>query len=215
MSMAIQSLDVGGNRTSSANSGSCGDGPEVAIMFVDVSLLLGIALRELLCGTKVPYIVDWLLLEIGLRSLEYGAKKHGLGKLGASIYGWNWRKSLLLGGLLSATDHVVAVALLKELGASKKLSTTIEGESLMNDGIALGAVALELAFEFVLVLWLGVIFNDTVIGITLTLTVSYVAYKFLDMDVGSPGIWSGVHQRQDYLEGLSRQRSYSGIRSYT
>jgi hypothetical protein len=41
---------------------------------------------------------------------------------------------LLLGGLLSATDPVAVVALLKELGASKKLSTLIEGESLMNDG---------------------------------------------------------------------------------
>lgn len=49
-------------------------------------------------------------------------------------YGWNWKTSLLLGGLLSATDPVAVVALLKELGASKKLSTIIEGESLMNDG---------------------------------------------------------------------------------
>lgn len=40
----------------------------------------------------------------------------------------------MLGGLLSATDPVSVVALLKELGASKKLSTIIEGESLMNDG---------------------------------------------------------------------------------
>ena len=40
----------------------------------------------------------------------------------------------LLGGLLSATDPVAVVALMKELGASKKLSTIIEGESLMNDG---------------------------------------------------------------------------------
>jgi NhaP-type Na+/H+ or K+/H+ antiporter len=49
-------------------------------------------------------------------------------------YNWNWKTSLLLGGLLSATDPVAVVALLKELGASKKLSTIIEGESLMNDG---------------------------------------------------------------------------------
>lgn len=49
-------------------------------------------------------------------------------------YDWNWKTSLLLGGLLSATDPVAVVALLKELGASKKLSTIIEGESLMNDG---------------------------------------------------------------------------------
>jgi NhaP-type Na+/H+ or K+/H+ antiporter len=41
---------------------------------------------------------------------------------------------LTFGGLLSATDPVAVVALLKELGASKKLNTIIEGESLMNDG---------------------------------------------------------------------------------
>jgi NhaP-type Na+/H+ or K+/H+ antiporter len=40
----------------------------------------------------------------------------------------------LLGGLLGATDPVAVIALLKDLGASKKLSTIIEGESLMNDG---------------------------------------------------------------------------------
>ena len=49
-------------------------------------------------------------------------------------YDWSWKTSLLLGGLLSATDPVAVVALLKELGAGKKLSTIIEGESLMNDG---------------------------------------------------------------------------------
>eukprot|EP01018_Ginkgo_biloba_P026054 Gb_09339 [translate_table: standard] len=233
MSMAIQSWDAGGNRTSSTISGSYGDGPKVAILFVGVSLLLGIASRELLYGTKVPYIVALLLLRIGLGSLEYGTK-HGLGKLGANIHVWAkinpnlilfvfllaffslraplpWKftksrdlwKSLLLGSLLSAIDPVIVVALLKELGASKKLSTTIEGECLMNDGVGLGAVALGLTFRLVSVLWLGVIFNDTVIEITLTLTISYVAYKFLDMDVGSLGLWSIIHQRQDYLGGLN------------
>jgi len=49
-------------------------------------------------------------------------------------YDWEWKISLLLGGLLSATDPVAVVALLKELGANKKLNTIIEGESLMNDG---------------------------------------------------------------------------------
>nr|AGB06353.1 plasmalemma Na+/H+ antiporter [Indosasa sinica] len=120
-------------------------------------------------------------------------------------YDWNWKTSLLLGGLLSATDPVAVVAMLKELGASKKLSTIIEGESLMNDGtaivvyqlfyrmvlgrssdagsiikflseVALGAVALGLAFGIASVLWLGFIFNDTIIEITLTLAVSYIAF---------------------------------------
>ena len=66
-------------------------------------------------------------------------------------YDWSWKTSLLLGGLLSATDPVAVVALLKELGASKKLSTIIEGESLMNDGyflfVELSYVLVELSLD--------------------------------------------------------------------
>ena len=50
-----------------------------------------------------------------------------------------WRGSSVcsLAVLQSATDPVAVVALLKELGASKKLGTLIEGESLLNDGTAI------------------------------------------------------------------------------
>ncbi len=52
-------------------------------------------------------------------------------------YNWDWTVALMFGTLLSATDPVAVVALLKELGASKKLATLIEGESLLNDGTAI------------------------------------------------------------------------------
>ncbi|XP_050117869.1 sodium/hydrogen exchanger 8-like isoform X2 [Malus sylvestris] len=241
--------------------------PTNAVAFLGLCLVLGIACRHLLLGTRVPYTVALLILGIGLGSIEYGTH-HQMGRIGAGIriwanidpdlllavflpallfessfsmevhqikrcmvqmmilagpgvlistfvlgsalkltfpYDWSWKTSLLLGGLLSATDPVAVVALLKELGASKKLSTIIEGESLMNDGTAIvvyqlfyqmvlgksydwaaiikflsqvtfGAVGIGLAFGIVSVLWLGFIFNDTVIEITLTLAVSYVAY---------------------------------------
>ncbi|KAG8498739.1 hypothetical protein CXB51_005099 [Gossypium anomalum] len=268
--------------------------PVDAVIFVGISLVLGIASRHLLRGTKVPYTVALLIIGLGLGSLEHGllpfllvvpgsyllnvnvvdpcfaeyGTSHKLGRIGDGIrlwnnidpdlllavflpallfesafsmevhqikrcmaqmvllagpgviistfclgfalkitfpYEWNWKTSLLLGGLLSATDPVAVVALLKELGASKKLSTIIEGESLMNDGtaivvyqlffkmvngesfswdaiigflakVALGAVGLGIAFGIASVLWLGFIFNDTVIEITLTVAVSYVVY---------------------------------------
>lgn len=51
--------------------------------------------------------------------------------------GWSWYIALLFGALISATDPVAVVALLRELGASKKLSTLIDGESLLNDGVAI------------------------------------------------------------------------------
>lgn len=251
----------------STSAESSGSDPTNAVIFVGISLLLGIACRHVLRGTRVPYSVALLVLGIGLGALEYGTH-HGLGRIGDGIriwanidpdlllavflpallfesafsmeihqikrcaaqmlllaapgvlistfflgaalkiafpYNWSWSTSLLLGGLLSATDPVAVVALLKELGASKKLSTIIEGESLMNDGtaivvyqlflrmvtgwtfnwgavikflvqVSLGAVGFGIAFGIASVLWLGFIFNDTVIEISLTLAVSYVAY---------------------------------------
>jgi len=47
-----------------------------------------------------------------------------------------WEAALLLSSILSATDPVAVVAALHHLGAPKKLSTLIEGESLLNDGSA-------------------------------------------------------------------------------
>lgn len=253
--------------------------PELAILFIGVSLVLGLCCRHLLKGTRVPYTVALLLLGIALGASEYGTSGT-LGTLGESIrmwsninpslilfvflpallfdssfsmevhqikrclvqmvllagpgvvistfcsgilihyiipYNWTWSTSLLLGGLLSATDPVAVVALLKELGASKKLNTLIEGESLMNDGtaivifrlffqmvlgqtfnaadiikflsrVALGGVALGLALGLVSVLWLGVIFNDTVIEITLTLAASYIAYYTAEDEAGVSGV---------------------------
>ncbi|XP_076472058.1 sperm-specific sodium:proton exchanger-like [Babylonia areolata] len=52
---------------------------------------------------------------------------------------WGWKESILFGSILSATDPVAVVALLKELGASPLLSLLIEGESLLNDGTAMVA----------------------------------------------------------------------------
>ena len=55
---------------------------------------------------------------------------------------------VLFGTINSATDPVAVVALLKELGVTKRISTLIEGESLLNDGTAL--VLFLVLIEFVL-----------------------------------------------------------------
>ncbi len=43
----------------------------------------------------------------------------------------------MFGAVISATDTIAVVALLKEVGASKKLTILVEGESLLNDGAAM------------------------------------------------------------------------------
>ena len=53
------------------------------------------------------------------------------------LLSWGVGVSLLFGALISATDPVAVVALLKEKSSRKRLETLIEGESLLNDGTAI------------------------------------------------------------------------------
>ncbi len=53
------------------------------------------------------------------------------------LLSWGMGIALLFGALISATDPVAVVALLKEKSSRKRLETLIEGESLLNDGTAI------------------------------------------------------------------------------
>ena len=55
--------------------------------------------------------------------------------------------ALLIGATLSATDPVSVTALFRELGVGKRLTTLMEGESLFNDGMAVVAFGLLVAFS--------------------------------------------------------------------
>ncbi|XP_056165022.1 sodium/hydrogen exchanger 8-like isoform X1 [Syzygium oleosum] len=136
-------------------------------------------------------------------------------------YEWSWQTSLLLGAILSATDPVAVVASLKELGTSKKLSTIIEGESMVNDGASVvvyqlfykmvlgwhfqwadifkflteatvGALGLGIAFGIVSVYLLGFMHNDPEINLALTLSVSYLSYFTAQEVADSSGILTVV-----------------------
>jgi CPA1 family monovalent cation:H+ antiporter len=88
-----------------------------------------------------------------------------------------WPEALLLGSILSATDPVAVISLFSQLGAPKRLTILVEGESLFNDAtaivisriilgvIAVGAFSSETlvsgATEFVLVFFGGLIVGAT------------------------------------------------------
>lgn len=57
-----------------------------------------------------------------------------IGKLIPEFNAWNWSFALMFGALISATDPVAVVALLHELKTSKRFSTLVDAESLLNDG---------------------------------------------------------------------------------
>lgn len=56
--------------------------------------------------------------------------------------GMDWLVAILLGAMISPTDPVAVIALLRQLGMSDRLRTIIEGESLFNDGV--GAAVFEI-----------------------------------------------------------------------
>ncbi len=61
---------------------------------------------------------------------------------------WSWPLAFLFGALISATDPVAVVALLRDLSSRKRLETLLEGESLFNDGTAI--VLFSLCFSILL-----------------------------------------------------------------
>lgn len=66
-----------------------------------------------------------------------GALLVGIGLLVPGYGSWTWVFALMFGALISATDPVAVVALLHELKTSKRFSTLVDAESLLNDGTGL------------------------------------------------------------------------------
>ena len=144
-------------------------------------------------------------------------------------FSWQWSMvtCLTFGALISATDPVAVVALLKELGAPKRLGLMIEGESLFNDGtsivvfgvlvdiltrarpfesthtllhfllVTLGGFFLGLLIAAGFTFWMGRIFNDSLVEITITLVIAYATMLVVEgmlhlsgvMAVVAAGLW--------------------------
>lgn len=112
--------------------------------------------------------------------------------------GMPWTPALLFGAMISATDPVSVLALFKKLGAPKRLTTIIEGESLFNDGTAVvvfriilgivigttagttGELALHSLREFSLVVFGGLAVG-AIIGIIASVLTSYFDDHLLEI----------------------------------
>lgn len=123
---------------------------------------------------------------------------------------FTFEASVMFGGIISATDPVAVVSLLKELGASRTLSTLIEGESLVNDGTAavmflvaldlvkgasfnagtiigeffrlsFGGPALGIIFGFVTSMWLRRIVDNSILETNLTIITAYLVFYTAEM----------------------------------
>ena len=133
-------------------------------------------------------------------------------------YGWSMAQSITFSSVISATDPVAVVSLLRELGASKQLATLIEGESMLNDGSAFvlyvissqfvtdntspstgaivsqffilvfGGMLTGIIFGVLISIWIRLVFNDTKIEIVVTVVGCYLCYWFSENIIEASGV---------------------------
>src|SRR2546423_1173044 len=131
----------------------------------------------------------------------------------------SWTLGITFGAIVAATDPVAVTSLFRDLHAPPRLETLIEGESLLNDGVAvvlfslvvssvLGATTsvVTLIVGFAVVTGGGLLFglgvgwlssmiiqrlNDPMIEIALTMIAAYAAFVFAEA-VGASGVLATV-----------------------
>ncbi len=130
-----------------------------------------------------------------------------------------WRQALTFAAIVAATDPIAVVALVRSLGAPRRLSLLLEAESLLNDGTAIiffglvlaatagtaiGGLALTVDFFRIVVVGTVVglavgaaasrltrVVDEAVIEITLTVIAAYGSFVLADQ-VGGSGVIATV-----------------------
>ncbi len=128
----------------------------------------------------------------------------GMKMVGIGLNNWSWAMALLFGAVVSATDPVAVVSILKDVGASKKLGTLIEGESMLNDGtaivifmvlllgitgagsdtspiieffrVAVGGTLVGIIIGYIVIAWVKKVFNDALVEITVIIAAAYMTF---------------------------------------
>ena len=168
-----------------------------------------------------------------LRDLRAGARPITLNAVGlvllttvlvavaahAAIEGLPWAAAFALGAIVSPTDPLAATAIMRRLGAPRRLVSVVEGESLVNDGTALviyrtavfavggafslleatwdfvvnaaGGIAIGVAVGLVLVRIFRKIVADDIVGVVLSLAAGYLGYLPAE-EAGVSGVLAAV-----------------------
>ncbi len=141
-----------------------------------------------------------ILIALGLTAALLMAVR----SMNIGLQNWSWQIALMFGAVISASDPVAVVAILKEMGASKKLSTLIDGEAILNDGtaivlfmvfylplsgqtaemnpfldflkVAVGGTLFGLIMARIVMFWLKNVFNDAMVEIVVLLASAYLTF---------------------------------------
>ena len=170
------------------------------ILIFEASFAMDLHTFKRSATNAVLLAVPGILMALGLTAaLAMGLKFAGIG-----LGNWNWSLALMFGAIVSATDPVAVVALLKDLGASKKLGTLIEGESLLNDGtaivlfmvfflgitgqategspiieffrVAFGGLLVGGIIGYILIYWIKNVYNDALVETSLVVAAAYLTF---------------------------------------
>jgi len=116
-----------------------------------------------------------------ISSVSYGILFYGISSLfHLDIDLW---LCILLGGILSPTEPSAATGVLSKLGVSKSLISTIEGESLFNDGVGVAILVFvtELIRKGTMHNFCAICFQEFLGAILVGLGISYFLFKLLKM----------------------------------
>ncbi len=128
---------------------------------------------------KLKIISCLSILTTVLAAAIYG----GLSYLLCSLFGLNFSfiECLLLGAIVSPTDPIAAMSILRKVGLPEDVGLVIEGESLFNDGVGIALFSvlygmIESGSEFSLVS-LGTVLLESILGaIAVGLVISFILF---------------------------------------